>query len=244
MTGLILYHIFVLSFSSQLKPETIAERLNKKSSEIDLRHQIDALCVLDRGVSLVNCTRNRLCKPKGGNYVSGWVALKTGEATLLEFVRNCIDYVPRIRYPHPPIAKYFPESPGYKYIGGGKRPHAVHYSRGVVKYNSGQYKEAIIDFNNAIKLKPDSAEAYYSRGNTRNKLNQDEREEIIDFTKAIELKPDFIEAYLNRGFARCKLNQYEKAIEDYNKAIELRPDLELKLRPIITELKSQNLTSE
>ena len=115
---------FCFVFSSQLKPETIAERLNKKSSEIDLRHQIDALCVLDRGVSLVNCTRNSRCKPEGGDRMSGWVALETGEATLLEFVRNCIDYVPRIRYPHPPIAKYFPESPGYRYIGGGKRPYA------------------------------------------------------------------------------------------------------------------------
>ena len=212
---------FCFAFSSQLKPETIAERLNKKSNEIKSEHQIDGLCILDREASLFGGGRY---VRKDGNYQSDWVALKTGKATLLEFVRNCIDFVPRINYVHPPIANYFPKNPGYKLLGGDNRPHAVHYSHGFAKYNSGQYKEALANFNKAIELKPDFAEAHYSRGNTRNKLNQDAREEVIDFNKAIELKPDFIDAYMNRGFARCKLNQYEKAIEDYNKVIELKSD--------------------
>ena len=102
----------------------------------------------------------------------------------------------------------------------------IHYKQGVANYNSNQYAKALVNFNKAIELRPEHAVAYYSRGNTRNKLNQDKRKEIVDFTKAIELKPDFIEAYINRGEARYKLGQYIEATEDYDKVIELKLGME------------------
>ncbi|MCZ0931902.1 MAG: hypothetical protein OXJ52_01965 [Oligoflexia bacterium] len=101
---------FCFVFSSQLKPKTIAEKLNEKLSNIRPEHQIDGLCVLDSGASLF--PRGRYGDTKG-NRPSGWIALDTGEEALLEFARNCIDFVPRIQYPHPPITNYFPKEPAY-----------------------------------------------------------------------------------------------------------------------------------
>ena len=101
---------FCFAFSSQLKPKTIAEKVNEKLYNIKPEHQIDGLCVLDSGTSLFPGGRYR---DKDGNRPSSWIALETGEATLFEFVRNCIDFVPRINYAHPPITNYFSKEPSY-----------------------------------------------------------------------------------------------------------------------------------
>src|SRR5271166_1832460 len=76
----------------------------------------------------------------------------------------------------------------------------------------------------AIKLKPDSAEAYYSRGNAKDDKG-DSDGAIADYTKAIELKPDYAEAYYNRGVAKKAKSDFDGAIADYTKAIELKPDM-------------------
>ena len=105
---------FCFAFSSQLQPNTIVDKLNEKSKEIGLNQQIDFICILDQGISLFNCTTSSPLINKHGHHLQGWIPLKTNEATLLEFVRKCIDGVPRIKYSHPPITNYFPKRPGYK----------------------------------------------------------------------------------------------------------------------------------
>ncbi len=79
------------------------------------------------------------------------------------------------------------------------------------------------NYNKAIELDPNYANAYIGRGGTYGYLSQYERS-IEDFNKAIELDPDNAEAYNNRGAAYFYLNQYERAIEDFNKTIELYPN--------------------
>ncbi|MXV83975.1 tetratricopeptide repeat protein [Candidatus Poribacteria bacterium] len=86
-----------------------------------------------------------------------------------------------------------------------------------------QYEEAISHFTKAIKLKPDSAEAYINRGIAYYKKN-DFDNAIKDFVKAIQLKPDSAEAYFNRGNAYDKKAQFDNAIRDYTEAIRLNPD--------------------
>ena len=84
-------------------------------------------------------------------------------------------------------------------------------------------KKAIEYLNNAIKLKPDLAEAYHIRGITYAKLNQYQRA-IEDFNEAIRLQPNDAEAYQSRGVTRTALLQYQRAIEDFNTVIRLKPD--------------------
>ena len=82
---------------------------------------------------------------------------------------------------------------------------------------------AIEDFNNAIRLKPDNAAAYNSRGAIFIKFGQYQMA-IEDLNNTIRLKPDDADAYNNRGTIYTKLGQYQMAIEDFNNAIRLKPD--------------------
>ena len=93
--------------------------------------------------------------------------------------------------------------------------------------NSGQYERAIEDYNKAIELNPNFANAYKCHGDAYYLLEQYERaiedynKAIEDYNKAIELNPNFADAYKWRGDAYYLLEQYERAIEDLSKAIEL-----------------------
>ena len=98
-----------------------------------------------------------------------------------------------------------------------------YYRQGNRYYFSGEYENAILSYEKAIKQKPDYAEAYNNRGVTYGKLGESEKA-IVDFSKAMELKPDDVEAYNNRGNVYGSMGESEKAIADHNKAIELKPD--------------------
>ena len=84
-------------------------------------------------------------------------------------------------------------------------------------------QKAIEYLNEAIKLKPDLAEAYNNRANAYTELKQYDRA-IEDYNEAIRLKPNYAHAYYNRGSNYIDLKQYDRAIEDYNETIRLKPD--------------------
>jgi tetratricopeptide (TPR) repeat protein len=84
-------------------------------------------------------------------------------------------------------------------------------------------KKAIEYLNNAIKLQPDDADAYITRGLNYEALGQRQRA-IEDYSKAIHLKRDCAYAYIFRGSAYHNLAQYQLAIEDFNKVIRMKPD--------------------
>jgi len=84
--------------------------------------------------------------------------------------------------------------------------------------------QKVIEYlNEAIKLKPDLAEAYNNRGKAYDDLGQ-RQQAITDYNEAIRLKPDLADAYYNRGKAYGDLGQHQQAITDYNEAIRLKPD--------------------
>jgi tetratricopeptide (TPR) repeat protein len=100
------------------------------------------------------------------------------------------------------------------------------FDKSLALFTGGEFtdaKKALGYLNNAIKLQPDYARAYNSRGLAYRNLGQHQRA-IEDCNEAIRLKPDFAEAYSNRGSAYGKLGQYQLAIKDYNEAIRLKPD--------------------
>jgi len=82
---------------------------------------------------------------------------------------------------------------------------------------------AIEDYDEAIRLNPNDAEAYFNRGNAYYSLNKKKRA-IEDYVKAISLNSQFADAYHNRGTTYCDLGQFEQAIEDYDQAIHLNPE--------------------
>jgi len=74
----------------------------------------------------------------------------------------------------------------------------------------------------AIRINPQDAMAYYNRGSMYRQLGQYERA-IQDHDEAIRLDPQSTWAYTHRGAAYATLGQYERAIQDYDEAIRLDP---------------------
>ncbi len=100
----------------------------------------------------------------------------------------------------------------------------TYFQWGNAKYDLGNYKGAIADYNKSLQLDPNSDGTYYNRGIVKVKLGQ-YAAAIVDFDTTIRLKPDDAEAYNNRGLAKDELGQHAAAIADYDTAIRLKPNL-------------------
>jgi tetratricopeptide (TPR) repeat protein len=97
--------------------------------------------------------------------------------------------------------------------------------RGSYYAQRGQFDRAIADFNKALLLDANNADAYSNRGLATAQGKEDYKSAIGDYTRALELKPRHTSAYFNRGVAYRQLGDYPKAIADYSKALELSPRL-------------------
>ena len=80
----------------------------------------------------------------------------------------------------------------------------------MVRSKQSDYDRAIEDYNRAIDLNPDHAEAYSNRGLVC-EIKGDYDRAIEDYNKAIELKPDLAEAYSSRGRVCHKQGDYDRA---------------------------------
>ena len=84
---------------------------------------------------------------------------------------------------------------------------------------------AILDYSNAIILKPNYVDAFINRGN-RLAAKKDYDKSISDFTEAIKLSPDDALAFFNRGNAWRLKGDRDKAIEDYTQSLKLDSGIE------------------
>ena len=85
------------------------------------------------------------------------------------------------------------------------------------------YDHAILDYDQAIHLSPDYAEAYNNRGYAYY-WKGDANRAIADYSRAIELRPNYAYAYNNRGVAYMASGHSDEAISDFNRALELQHD--------------------
>ncbi|HZQ41158.1 MAG TPA: tetratricopeptide repeat protein [Rhizomicrobium sp.] len=72
------------------------------------------------------------------------------------------------------------------------------FQRGLADNKDGKFEDAIKEFDQAIHLRPDFAEAYEARGRAFEGLKQPERA-WSDYDQAVSLKPDFREALADRA---------------------------------------------
>ncbi|MDF5727134.1 MAG: tetratricopeptide repeat protein [Rhizonema sp. PD38] len=96
-------------------------------------------------------------------------------------------------------------------------------AQGLDKINKGDFRGAIEDFNQVIRLNPNDTDAYCNRGVAHYELG-DKKAAIEDFNQAICLNPNFADAYHNRGLSHYELGDKKAAIEDFNQAICLNPN--------------------
>jgi tetratricopeptide (TPR) repeat protein len=85
---------------------------------------------------------------------------------------------------------------------------------GAIASNGGKYQEAIGDFQKAIALKSDYAEAYNMLGyDTR--MAGKVKEAFVYYDKALKLRPNFPEAREYYGEAYLQLGNLAKAVQQY-----------------------------
>jgi tetratricopeptide (TPR) repeat protein len=96
--------------------------------------------------------------------------------------------------------------------------------RGQIKAEAGQDKEAILDFDDAIRSESTCWRAVHNRGVLLAQAGQFEKA-FDDFTRTIQLNPQFAKAYSNRAALFIVANNLDAALQDYNRAIRLDPNL-------------------
>jgi len=101
----------------------------------------------------------------------------------------------------------------------------IAYIYGVKSPRKDDYDRAIVDYTEAIRLRPDYSEAYFFRGVAYQNGVADADRAIADYTEAIRLKPDYGIAFSNRGIIYQNLKKdLPRAIADYTEAIRLLPN--------------------
>ena len=96
------------------------------------------------------------------------------------------------------------------------------YLLAIVQMRLGKNDAALANFDRALNLRPDSAQAHFNRGNVLPKLKRHD-EAVASFDRAIDLRPDFAMAYSNRGNVLQTLKRYEEAVANYDRAVGLQP---------------------
>jgi len=103
----------------------------------------------------------------------------------------------------------------------------AYYGRAFFRQESGEFDQAIEDYNIILQIDPKYKYAHFNLGYLNYNNNKDYDKAVKNFTKAIDSDPNYINAYYWR--ALCYENQSNKkaAADDYQKVLNLDPDNDL-----------------
>ena len=94
---------------------------------------------------------------------------------------------------------------------------------GLYLYNNKKYEEALLYFDNALKLSPLATQLLKYKADSLQKLTRYE-DAIQSYNKVLDTEPQNIEALYEKGKILYELQKYEEAINWYDKALQIEPD--------------------
>jgi tetratricopeptide (TPR) repeat protein len=98
----------------------------------------------------------------------------------------------------------------------------LHYALGHALYQSGDFKEALKEYQLELQINPYSYMACWEAA--RILINDDPTEAVTLSTRALEMSPNLSPAYLVRGRALLQLKDLDKSLKDLKKAAALDPN--------------------
>ncbi|HZZ77370.1 MAG TPA: tetratricopeptide repeat protein [Gemmataceae bacterium] len=101
--------------------------------------------------------------------------------------------------------------------------YTAYINRGYCLHQKKLYKDALTDFDQAIKLAPANPLAWSNRGNSYTQLSDFDKA-IADLDEAIKLDGRDPQYYNNRGSAYGAKGDHRRAATDFTRAIELDPE--------------------
>ena len=94
--------------------------------------------------------------------------------------------------------------------------------KGLALYETGQFAEAIVAFEAAIREQPSSPHLYNNLANVHRVRGEPARAQE-EYGRAIAADPQYGRAYLNRGMLRFVAGDFRKALPDLDTAVRLQP---------------------
>jgi len=98
-----------------------------------------------------------------------------------------------------------------------------HNNLGIALLQKGQVDEAMAQFQKALEIKANYADAHNNLGSALLQKGQAD-EAMGHFQKALEIKPNYADAHYNLGIALLKKGRVDDAMAEYQKALELNPN--------------------
>ena len=99
----------------------------------------------------------------------------------------------------------------------------AHHNLGFALAQIGKIQEAIGQYEQALRIKPDYVDAHHNLGFALAQIGKIQ-EAIGQYEQALRLKPDYAKAHNNLGVALSRLGKIPEAIGQYEQALRIEPD--------------------
>jgi tetratricopeptide (TPR) repeat protein len=87
----------------------------------------------------------------------------------------------------------------------------------------GQFEEALLDYQESVRIKPDYPQGRVNYGLTLGQSGRS-REAIVQLREGLRLNPNFLDGHYLLGLALVQDGQIDEAIREYQQALRVNPD--------------------
>jgi predicted O-linked N-acetylglucosamine transferase (SPINDLY family) len=98
-----------------------------------------------------------------------------------------------------------------------------HFQQGLTLAQQGRYEDAVVHYQQALRLKPDSAGGYNNLGNVFI-LQGNLPDAVASYSQAVRARPDFALGHCNLGNALREQGRLEEAVASLREALRLQPN--------------------